>query len=187
MDRKVGEVDFGPDAAFDENAITLDWYDYLFKGKQNEFANGKPVKIFVMGENKWRDEASWPLERAKETRYSLHSDGKANSAAGDGVLSTAAAAARKRPTAYVYDPANPVPTVGGPLCCDALHLAPGPRDQKPGGERGRMCWSTPRRRSIRTRRSPGRSRSISLRSLRPWIRTLPASWWMWGRMALRST
>ena len=58
-----------PDAPFDENAITLDWYDYLFKGKQNQFANGKPVKIFVMGENKWRDEASWPLERAKETRY----------------------------------------------------------------------------------------------------------------------
>ena len=49
-------MDFGPDAPFDENAITLDWYDHLFKGKQNEFANGKPVKIFVMGENKWRDE-----------------------------------------------------------------------------------------------------------------------------------
>jgi putative CocE/NonD family hydrolase len=29
----------------------------------------------------------------------------------------------------VYDPANPVPTVGGPLCCDGVHLAPGPRDQ----------------------------------------------------------
>ncbi len=53
--RKVGEVDFGPDAPFDENAVTLDWYDYLFKGKQNEFS-GKPVHIFVMGENKWRDE-----------------------------------------------------------------------------------------------------------------------------------
>ncbi len=48
--------------------MTLDWYDYLFKGKQNEFANGKPVKIFVMGENKWRDEAAWPLERAQQTR-----------------------------------------------------------------------------------------------------------------------
>ena len=84
--RKVGDVDFGPDAAFDENAMTLDWYDYLFKGKKNEFANGKPVKIFVMGENKWRDEASWPPESAKEMRYYLHSDGKANSAAGNGSL-----------------------------------------------------------------------------------------------------
>ncbi len=69
-------MDFGAEAPFDEDAITLDWYDYLFKGKQNEFANGKPVKIFVMGENKWRDEANWPLERAKETRYYLHSGGR---------------------------------------------------------------------------------------------------------------
>src|SRR5208337_2922153 len=28
------------------------------------------------------------------------------------------------------DPAYPVPTVGGALCCDSLHLAPGPRDQQ---------------------------------------------------------
>ena len=115
-----------PQAPFDENAITLDWYDYLFKGKQNEFANGKPVKIFVMGENKWRDETSWPLERAKETRYYLHSDGKANSAAGDGMLTTAAGS-KEKPDSYVYDPADPVPTVGGPLCCDSEHLQPGPQ------------------------------------------------------------
>jgi predicted acyl esterase len=54
--RKIGDVDFGPAAAeFDENEITLKWYDYLFKGVQNEFA-GKPVKIFVMGANQWREE-----------------------------------------------------------------------------------------------------------------------------------
>lgn len=126
--RKVGELDFGPDAVFDEDATMLDWYDYLFKGKQNQFGNGKLVKIFVMGENKWRDEPNWPLERAKEIRYSLHSGGKANTLAGDGVLTTESA---KNETAdsFVYDPANPVPTVGGPLCCDPQHLAPGPRDQ----------------------------------------------------------
>jgi hypothetical protein len=127
--RTVGAVDFGPDAPFDENSTTLDWYDYLFLGKQNQFANGKPVKIFVMGENKWRDEEAWPLERAKQTRYYLHSAGKSNSATGDGALSIATAATEAADK-FVYDPANPVPTVGGPLCCDALHLAPGPRDQK---------------------------------------------------------
>jgi putative CocE/NonD family hydrolase len=109
----------------------LDWYDYLFLGKQNEFAGDKPVRIFVMGENKWRDEAAWPLERAKETRYSLHSAGKANSAAGDGFLYLGQMEFHTdRRDSYVYDPANPVPTVGGPLCCDSVHLAPGPRDQK---------------------------------------------------------
>jgi putative CocE/NonD family hydrolase len=128
--RKIGDVDFGPAAAqFDENDATLEWYDYLLKGKQNEFATGKPVKIFVMGRNEWRNEESWPLERAKATSYFLLSQGKANSASGDGVLSTAAVHSEAADT-YVYDPANPAPTVGGPLCCDSPHLAPGPRDQK---------------------------------------------------------
>jgi hypothetical protein len=128
--RTIGTVDFGPAAEeYNENEITLDWYDYLFLGKQNQFANGKPVKIFVMGENKWRDEEAWPLERAKETRYYLLSAGKANSTSGDGALSITTAATEVADK-FVYDPANPVPTVGGPLCCDAIHLAPGPRDQK---------------------------------------------------------
>jgi putative CocE/NonD family hydrolase len=131
--RTVGAVDFGPEALFDENAVILDWYDYLFLGKQNEFANGKPVKIFVMGKNEWRYEDSWPLERAKETRYSLYSQGGANTASGNGRLLTVADGFPIRteaPDTYTYDPANPVPTIGGPLCCDAVHLAPGPRDQK---------------------------------------------------------
>ena len=128
--RKIGSVDFGPAADdYDENAITLEWYDYLLQGRQNRFATGKPVRIFVMGQNKWRDEDSWPLARAVETRYTLHSGGRANSASGDGSLSTAAP--RTEPAdSYIYDPANPVPTVGGPLCCDGFHLAAGPRDQQ---------------------------------------------------------
>jgi putative CocE/NonD family hydrolase len=119
--RKIGSVDFGPAAAeFDENTIVLNWYDYLLQGKQNEFATQKPVKIFVMGENHWRQEDSWPLERAKETRYFLHSEGKANSVSGNGSLSTVAAR-HETADSYVDDPAAPVPTVGGPLCCDPEH------------------------------------------------------------------
>jgi hypothetical protein len=135
-DRKIGDVDFGPDAAFDENEVTLDWYDYLFLGKQNEFAGNKPVRIFVMGENKWRDEEAWPLERSKPTRYRLFGRLPANGASGDsgnggllapGVLTQTSSSPSDT---FTYDPANPVPTVGGPLCCDPIHLAPGPRDQK---------------------------------------------------------
>ena len=141
--RQVGEVDFGPDAAFDENAVTLAWYEYLFQGKQNEFATEKPVKVFVMGENKWRYEDSWPLERAKQTSYFLHSAGKANSAAGDGAL-TNTAAHNEAADSFVYDPANPVPTVGGPLCCDPAHLPGGPRDQKQVEARNDvLVYSTP--------------------------------------------
>ena len=128
--RLIGDTDFGPAATeYDENTITLDWYDYLFLGKQNSFATEKPVKIFVMGSNQWRYEDTWPLLRAKETRYLLHSDGKANTASGDGMLSTDAAKNAPSDT-YVYDPLNAVPTTGGPLCCDSDHLGPGPRDQR---------------------------------------------------------
>jgi len=127
--RKIGEVDFGEDAAqFHEDEATLEWYEYLFKDAKNQFA-GKPVKIFVMGANVWRGEDDWPLARAKDTKYFLHSNGKANSLRGNGTL-TPSAPARESEDSYVYDPAKPVPTVGGPLCCDSQHWQPGPRDQR---------------------------------------------------------
>ena len=127
--RNIGDVDFGAGAAeYEENDLTLKWYDFLFKGAQNEFS-GKPVKIFVMGVNQWRDEDDWPLARARLTKYFLHSTKTASSLRGDGALSTAPP--RSEPAdRYVYDPANPAPTTGGPLCCDAQHLQPGPRDQR---------------------------------------------------------
>jgi putative CocE/NonD family hydrolase len=128
--RKIGALDFGPAATeFNEETLILEWHDYLFLGKQNEFATEKPVKIFVMGENKWRYEDTWPLERAKQTIYFLHSAGRANSASGDGSLSTVANQTEAAHS-YIYSPANPVPTVGGPLCCDSAHLAAGPQDQR---------------------------------------------------------
>jgi putative CocE/NonD family hydrolase len=133
MGRTVGDVDFGPAAAFDGNRATLDWYDYLFKGAQSAFAR-KPVTIFVMGANEWREEDAWPLARAHETRYFLHSRGRANSNGGNGKLSREAPSAEPADR-YTYDPSNPVPTIGGPLCCDAAHLEPGARDQRPAEAR----------------------------------------------------
>jgi putative CocE/NonD family hydrolase len=141
--RKIGDVDFGPDLDRDEDDVTLLWYDFLFKGAKNEFASGKPVKIFVMGTNQWREESEWPLARTKGTKYFLHSGGRANSLRGNGTLSTTQPG--KEPLdQYVYDPANPVPTIGGPLCCDGQHLAAGPRDQKPAEARDDvLVYSTP--------------------------------------------
>jgi putative CocE/NonD family hydrolase len=142
--RKIGEIDFGPEAdEQNENDVTLSWYDYLFKGVQNNFATGKPVKIFVMGINQWREEDDWPLGRAKATKYFLHSHGAASFAADTGWLSTAAPAIEPGDT-YSYDPANPAPTVGGPLCCDSGHLAPGPRNQSAVEQRKDvLVYSTP--------------------------------------------
>jgi putative CocE/NonD family hydrolase len=141
--RKIGDVDFGEAAAqYDENDLTLKWYDFLFKGVQNEFA-GKPVKIFVMGANTWREEDDWPLARAQSTRYFLHSAGGANSLRGNGSLSLAVPRTES-PDHFVYDPATPAPTVGGPLCCDGSHLPPGPRDQRAVEARDDvLVYSTP--------------------------------------------
>jgi putative CocE/NonD family hydrolase len=144
--RKVGDVDFGPAAAQDTED-EIDWYDYLFKGVQNGFSQ-KPVKIFVMGLNQWRQEDDWPLARARSTKYFLHSQGGANSIGGNGILSTDAPHSEPSDH-YVYDPSNPVPTIGGPLCCNATkfwpsHLEPGPRDQRPVEARSDvLVYSTP--------------------------------------------
>jgi uncharacterized protein len=142
--RKIGEVDFGPEAdKFNEGEVTLHWYDFLFKGARNEFATGKAVKIFVMGIDQWRDEDDWPLARAKSTKYFLHSQGRANTTRGDGSLSIVTPGAEPSDQ-FLYDPAKPVPTIGGPLCCDGDHLAPGPRDQRSVEERDDvLVYSTP--------------------------------------------
>jgi putative CocE/NonD family hydrolase len=133
--RRIGDVDFGPHAL--ENVYTdviLDWYDFLFKGIQNQFATDKPVKLFTMGANEYRQEDDWPPPQAHATKYFLHSNGHANSLRGDGSLSTSAPKSEP-PDNYVYNPGNPVPTIGGPLCCDEEHMEPGPRDQRPAENR----------------------------------------------------
>jgi hypothetical protein len=129
--RRIGDVEFGPHAVENEYTdVILDWYDFVFKGIPNEFATDKPVKLFMMGANEYRQEDDWPPPQARSTKYFLHSAGKANSLRGDGSLSTSAP--KSEPAdAYVYNPGNPAPTIGGPLCCDAEHMEPGPRDQRP--------------------------------------------------------
>ncbi|MFE4082445.1 CocE/NonD family hydrolase [Paenarthrobacter sp. YIM B13468] len=77
-----------------------------------------PVRIFVMGRNAWRDEESWPLERARTERWHLHAGGG---------LSTAKPQ-DSRPSEVNYDPADPVPTWGGTV---GLGPGRGPVDQTP--------------------------------------------------------
>jgi|KBSMisStandDraft_5_1062788.scaffolds.fasta_scaffold00166_26 putative CocE/NonD family hydrolase len=128
--RRIGDVDFGPHAL--ENPYTdviLDWYDYLFKDVRNQFSTDKRVKIFVMGANEYRLEDDWPPPQAHAVNYFLHSGGKANSLRGDGFLSTTTPKSEPADS-FLYDPANPVPTIGGPLCCAENLLEPGPRDQR---------------------------------------------------------
>jgi hypothetical protein len=139
---KVGEVVFGKAAVVDEDRLLLDWSDYTLKGKANDYATGAPVRIFVMGDDAWRDEQEFPPARARSVRYYLHSVKGARTAAGDGVLS--AVPPRREPAdRFTYDPADPVRTLGGRLCCGAAYQ-PGPFDQRPNeSRRDVLVYSTP--------------------------------------------
>jgi putative CocE/NonD family hydrolase len=140
---KVGAVEFGDKLAADGDELTLRWYDWLLKGEANGVEKEKPVKIFVMGKNEWREEEDWPLARAKNTKYYLHSAGAANGLSGSGTLSTVAPAEEK-PDQYLYDPSDAAPTIGGPLCCGALPTGIGPEDQRPAEARGDvLVYTTP--------------------------------------------
>jgi uncharacterized protein len=128
------EVDFGPDADFDYNRIYKEWFDRALKGRSPGLTSDAPIRIFVMGANKWRDEQEWPLKRTKYVKYYLHSGGKANTLDGDGTLGLQASSL-SAVDKYVYDPANPVPTHGGNLSVGPTAsilnvLWAGPADQR---------------------------------------------------------
>ena len=107
--RKLGEVDFGPEAVRDFHQKADEWFRYWLKGEQSGVEEWPLVQLFVMGANRWRGEDEWPLAKTQYIDYYLHSGGSANTAHGDGVLS------REPPTdeppdEYVYDPRDPVMT-----------------------------------------------------------------------------
>ena len=141
-----GEFHFGTrssSAAMDLPGVILRYYDHWLKGEDNGVADEKPVRIFVMGENVWRWEDSWPLSRAVVTNYYLHSGGKANSLNGDGRLDTDAPN-HEQPDVYAYNPMDPVPTRGGGLCCDPAFMMSGAYDQRPIEARPDvLVYSTP--------------------------------------------
>jgi uncharacterized protein len=124
---KIGEVDFGASSVVDLWELAFRWYDYMLKGVDNGMAKEKPVRVFVMGSNRWREADDWPWPDARAVRYYLTSGGRANTSAGDGRLSTEMPA-REGADRYTYDPADPVPTIGGPAFGDS-HLKQGPYNQ----------------------------------------------------------
>ena len=134
--------------AADANALGLDeihlrWYDYWLNGVDNGILSEPPVKIFVMGDDVWRDEQDWPLARAQDTRFFLHSGGKANSRHGDGSLGVEGPGDEPADV-FLYNPADPVPTVGGALCCNPYFAANGAFDQNDIEARADvLVYSTP--------------------------------------------
>ena len=141
---KVGEVEFGPEAANNTAELQLRWFDHWLKGRDNGVEHEPAVRLFVMGANRWREASEWPVPGTRFTRYYFHSRGQANSAYGNGTLSTVLPGPDENPDRYVYDPARPVPSRGGHSCCLAEQTPMGPYDQSDIESRADvLVYSTP--------------------------------------------
>lgn len=126
LPHQVGEVNFGfaaSDALIDLRRplidLELDWLDRWLTDRTPPAVDEAPVRLFVMGANRWRDEDAWPLARAVDTDFHLRAHGG---------LTREAPAPDEAADGYVYDPADPVPTHGGALLM-ASDFRQGPLDQ----------------------------------------------------------
>jgi putative CocE/NonD family hydrolase len=118
---------YGPDDAIDFTERQLRFFDAHLRGRADGEDGEAPVRIFVMGANRWRDEDDWPLARARTTPWYLRTGGGlAQEPPGDEV-----------PDAYVFDPRDPAPTIGGATSLPARRLKSnaGPLDQRALEER----------------------------------------------------
>ena len=124
----VGERAVG-DARWDYYGLIFDFFDHLLKGEENRFAEETPkVRYYTMGANEWRTASAWPPESAESRTLYLASDAGANSLYGDGRLVSEPPAAGS--DSFLYDPAMPVPSLGGGVCCTGGAVRPGAFDQR---------------------------------------------------------
>jgi uncharacterized protein len=138
----VGQINFGAQAANPIDELQLNWFDYWLKGIRNGVNKQPRVRIFVMGENKWRASNRWPLPGTRYVKYYLHTTNRANSVHGSGWLSTnKRERSSLRTDRYVYNPRHPVPSIGGRF---QASVPGGPYDQRPLlGRRDILVYSTP--------------------------------------------
>jgi uncharacterized protein len=119
----IGSQNFGPEALIDTDSILLRWFNHWLKDS-GEFTQEPRIRHFALGENRWFAAGDWPKnsgsEQATLTLY-LHSQGKANSRKGDGILSEAAPAKDEPRDIFVYDPEVPVYGPGGPMAWSGPH------------------------------------------------------------------
>jgi len=88
----------------DYDDIILRWMDHYVNGIDNGVDRQKPVRIFVIGDNQWRDEDAWPLRRAVQAEYLLWSEPNARI----GKLTKDSAESKTAFSEFTSDPAHPV-------------------------------------------------------------------------------
>jgi hypothetical protein len=129
-DTIVGERSMG-DARLDYQEIVYGFFDRFLKGESGGRLGKLPrVTYFTMGSNRWQSSETWPPKGATPMTFYLASGGRANSLYGDGTL-TLTPPAVDAPDRFTYDPTNPVPSLGGNVCCTGNAITPGSFDQRP--------------------------------------------------------
>lgn len=107
---KVGDVDFGENAVIDKDGENLKWFErYLKTDAANPPAVAVPVKYFSMGDNVWREAQTWPPQGFTPTAFYLHSEGSANTGAGNGKLDICPPVTAEPADRFQADPADPAP------------------------------------------------------------------------------
>jgi hypothetical protein len=142
FDRYVGDMDFGPDSIFDLNQDMLDWFDTWLRDA-GDGMDRPVVRYFLMGANTWCTADDWPPSDVKPVRlYFARGTGRSLQSLNNGRLTRERPTAKKSNETYVYDPRDPVPSIGGntlyspllppgtpgPQVADFMAMA-GPRDQ----------------------------------------------------------
>ena len=128
-DLVAGDLNLG-NATFPYYDQMFSFLDYYLNGEHNDFHEDTPrVQYYTMGRNEWAFSDEWPPEDARTVDFYLDSGGKANSVFGNGTLSTDSAGGEISDT-FVYDPMNPVPSLGGGVCCNNGASLGGSFDQR---------------------------------------------------------
>jgi putative CocE/NonD family hydrolase len=138
---KMGEIDFGPEAKVDFLELHRRWFDYWLKGKGKGMTDEAPIRLFVMGANKWRRAKEWPLRTTRYVKYYLHSHGRANTLKGDGLLDQQPPRAEPADE-FTFDPAHPAGMSLG-ACEEAATLDVRPNERRDDV----LVFSTPRLKS----------------------------------------
>lgn len=134
-DTRVGELEVG-DTRFDYRSTYLTWFDAWLKddaSARRRIGEWPKIRYYAMGRKRWQTAQEWPLSATKEKAWFLGSASRANSLDGDGVLTESPATSNSNgKDTFTYDPANPVPSRGGGMCCTGTPDAvAGSLDQRP--------------------------------------------------------
>ncbi|MDE0755408.1 MAG: CocE/NonD family hydrolase [Woeseiaceae bacterium] len=124
----AGELNVG-NASFPYYDTMYGFIDHYLKDESKDFVKDTPrVQFYTMGKNSWESSDAWPPEDTELMKMYLGSDGQANSVFGDGTLTHRRATGGS--DTFTYDPMNPVPSLGGGVCCNRDASLGGSFDQR---------------------------------------------------------